>query len=85
MIQCLDAEIKGLDEGYGLVLPQLPPENLKIFEAASAVDVFGGMGSWNDEPGGVASCKGLGREYDELSDELIRNIRLAILYSVNEW
>jgi len=84
-IQCLDGEIEGHDAEYGLEFPQLPPENLKIFEAASTADVFGGMGSWNDEPGAMAGLKKLGKEYDDLSEELLRNVRLAILYSVNEW
>lgn len=46
--------------------PQIPPQNQKIFRAASAADVFGGMGSWNDEPGWLAQDKGLGQVYDEL-------------------
>ncbi len=29
--------------------------------------------------------KGLDKEYETLSNELLRNIRLAILYAVNEW
>ena len=65
--------------------PQIPPQNQNIFRAASAADVFGGMGSWNDEPGWRAQDKGLGQVYDELSDQLLRNIRLAILYAINEW
>ena len=48
-------------------------------------DVFGGMGSWNDEPGWLAQDKGLGQVYDELSDQLLRNIRSAILFAINEW
>lgn len=73
------------DKKYGLPLPQIPPENLRIFEAASCADVFGAMGSWNDSPAFEAQTKGLGEEYEQLSDELLRNIRLAILYAVNEW
>jgi hypothetical protein len=65
--------------------PQIPPQNQMIFRAASAADVFGGMGSWNDGPGWLAQDKGLGQQYDELSDQLLRNIRLAILYAINEW
>lgn len=30
--------------------PQLPAENLRLFQAASLADVFGAMGSWNDSP-----------------------------------
>lgn len=73
------------DEKYGLALPQMPQENLQIFEAASCADVFGGMGSWNDSPPYMAHEKGLGKEYERLSNELLKNIRLALLYAVNEW
>ena len=73
------------ESGKGLSNPQIPPQNQNIFRAASAADVFGGMGSWNDEPGWLAQDKGLGQQYDELSDQLLRNIRLAILYAINEW
>ena len=71
--------------GKGLAEPQIPPKHLSIFRAASAADVFGAMGSWNDGPGWLAQDKGLGQQYDELSDQLLRNIRLAILYAINEW
>ena len=73
------------ESGEGLAEPQIPPQHLSIFRAASAADVFGGMGSWNDEPGWLAQDKGLGQVYDELSDQLLRNIRLAILFAINEW
>lgn len=64
---------------------QLPKLNLQLFEAACEADVFGAMGSWNDSPPFMAHKKGLDAEYEELSDELLRNIRLAVLYAVNEW
>lgn len=73
------------DKKYGLCLPQIPQKNLQMFEAASAADVFGAMGSWNDSPPWAAHEKGLDQEYETLSDELLRNIRLAILYAINEW
>ena len=73
------------ESGKGLAEPQIPPQHLSIFRAASAADVFGAMGSWNDEPGWLAQDKGLGKVYDDLSDQLLRNIRLAILYAINEW
>lgn len=57
----------------------------KIFEAAGQADVFGGMCSWNDSPPYMAHEKGLDREYDTLSDELLKNLRFAILYAVNEF
>ena len=74
-----------LDAAKVLEEPQIPPQNQNIFRAASAADVFGGMGSWNDGPGWLAQDKGLGQVYDELSNQLLRNIRLAILFAINEW
>lgn len=74
-----------VDIKYQLNLPQLPKDKLHIFEAASTADVFGAMGSWNDSPSYIAYKKGLELEYEGLSSELLKNIRLAILYSVNEW
>ena len=73
------------ESGKGLAEPQIPLQHLSIFRAASSADVFGGMGSWNDEPGWLAQDKGLGQAYDELSDQLLRNIRSAILFAINEW
>jgi len=84
-IEVLEKKDEGPDRGYGLVLPQLPEEQLRIFEAVSQADVFGAMGSWNDEPPYMAQQKGLGDEYDRISQELLKNNRLALLYAVNEW
>lgn len=56
---------------------------LRMFLAASQADVFGGMGSWNDDPAGIAQEKGLGEEYDRLSKELYVQIRKAVMYAVN--
>lgn len=81
----LDGAAEYPDEKHGLPLPQIPRENLQIFEAASCADVFGAMGSWNDSPPYLAHEKGLDEEYERLSDELLKNIRLALLYAVNEW
>lgn len=67
------------------LLPQLPAKNRQMFAAAAKADVFGGMGSWNDSPPYDAHIKGLDAEYNQLSSELLKNIRLAILYAVNEW
>ena len=78
--------VSGFDTAeYELQLPAVPERNLRIFKAAGTADVFGAMGSWNDEPPFSAYKKGLGAEYDELSDELLKQIRSAVLYSVNEW
>lgn len=63
----------------------MPQENLRLFQAANRADVFGAMGSWNDSPPYMAHEKGLDKEYKELSAELLKNIRLALLFAVNEW
>ena len=73
------------DAAHGLPLPEIPEERLRLFEAASTADVFGAMGSWNDSPPLMARDKGLSGEYDRLSDALLTQIRLAILYAINEW
>ena len=59
--------------------------NLALFTAASAADVFGGMGSWNDDAAGLAQHKKRGKEYDELSSELFTQMRKATLFAINEW
>lgn len=66
-------------------LPQIPDNRLPLFQAASIADVFGAMGSWNDTPPCMAHEKGMDEEYEALSSELLTQIRLAVLYAVNEW
>lgn len=63
----------------------LPESYRHIFEAAARADVFGAMGSWNDDPAYMAHEKGLDEEYNRLSDELLKQMRMAILYAVNQW
>ena len=63
----------------------IPKLNLALFTAASAADVFGGMGSWNDDAAGWAQHKRRGKEYDELSSELFTQMRKATLFAINEW
>jgi len=53
------------------------------FAAAGIADVFGAMGSWDDEPPSMAQEMGLGGEYDRLSDELLAQKNLAILFAIN--
>ena len=65
--------------------PLMPKLNLALFNAASAADVFGGMGSWNDDAAGWAQHKKRGKEYDELSGELFTQMRKATLFAINEW
>lgn len=60
---------------------EMPKEQLQLFEAANLADVFGGMGSWNDHPWAQAQEMGLLDQYERLSE----NVRLALLYAINEW
>ena len=70
---------------YGQTLFKIPEINARLFYSAKISNVFGGMGSWNDSLPYYAHKKGLEIEYDNLSKELLTQIRLALLYSVNEW
>lgn len=72
-------------KGKRFTLPDIPKPYSNLFFAASEADVFGGMGSWNDEPPYYAKKKGFEEEYVRLSNELLKQMRLAILYSVNEF
>ena len=68
-----------------LGFPELPAKNRVLFGAAMTADVFGAMGSWNDSPPFLAHEKGLDAEYKRLSAELLKQIRLATLFAVNQW
>lgn len=81
----LDMLLGSEDYSGNWPLPDIPQDNLNLFKAASVADVFGAMGSWNDEPPYYAHIKGLEKEYAVLSDELLKQIRLAVLYAINEW
>ena len=87
---CFRKGLKALNEPENieqnvLNAPLMPKLNLALFAAASAADVFGGMGSWNDDAAGWAQHKKRGKEYDELSSELFTQMRKATLFAINEW
>ena len=87
---CFRKGLKALNEPENieqnvLNAPLMPKLNLALFTAASAADVFGGMGSWNDDAAGLAQYKRRGKEYDELSSELFTQMRKATLFAINEW
>ena len=65
--------------------PLMPKLNLALFTAASGADVFGGIGSCNDDAAGWAKRKKRGKEYDELSTELFTQMHKATLFAINEW
>ena len=84
-INLLDGCSEYPDEKYGLSLPPIPQQNLQMFEATSISDV---LEQW--VRGMIAqhiwlTKKGLSEEYETLSSELLKNVRLAILYAINEW
>lgn len=70
--------------GKPIHLPNISEEKKRMFYASSIADVFGAMGSWNDSPPYSAHEKGLDDEYEALSNELLKQIRLAALYAINE-
>lgn len=72
-------------EYYAVSFAALPQPSLRAFAAAGIADVFGAMGSWDDEPPSIAQEMGLGDEYDRLSDELLAQKNLAILFAINGW
>ena len=65
------------------MFPNVPEPYGRILEAASYADVFGAMASWNDSPPYEAKKIGRGNDYERLSEELLKQIRLGILYAVN--
>lgn len=89
--QTFDSALKTLrgevavSEYYAVSFAALPQPSLKAFAAAGIADVFGAMGSWDDEPPSMAQEMGLGDEYDRLSDELLAQKNLAILFAINGW
>ena len=87
---CFRRGLKALNEPENieqniLNAPLMSKLNLALFTAASAADVFGGMGSWNDDAAGWAKRKKRDKEYDELSAELFTQMRKATLFAINEW
>jgi len=76
--QSLDMLSGSEDYTGNLPLPEIPLNNLNLFYAASIADVFGAMGSWNDTPPYLAPEKGLDKEYEVLSNELLKQIRLIV-------
>ena len=87
---CFRKGLKALNEPENieqniLNAPLIPKLNLALFTAASAADVFGGMGSWNDDAAGLAQHKRRGKEYVELSSEPLTQMRKATLFAINEW
>ena len=54
-----------------------------FYLAADVADVFGAMGSWNDEPVVAAREQHKEKDYATLSDRLLCSVRLMTMYAVN--
>lgn len=63
---------------------QLPNDFKSIYYAVDKADVFGAMGSWNDSPPYYAHKKGMDKEYNELSNGLLFQLRYHLMYVANE-
>ena len=62
----------------------IPYEFRGIYYAVDTSDVFGAMGSWNDSPPSYAEQMGLEKEYNDLSDRLLKQLRYHLMYVTNE-
>lgn len=51
--------------------PLMPKKNLALFTAASLADVFGGMGSWNDDAAGMAQYKNVAKSTKSLATSFL--------------
>ena len=72
------------DESEDYIPDAVPDMFRGIYRAIMAADVFGAMGSWNDEPPYYAYEKGLENEYNSLSNKLLEQLRYNLMYIVNE-
>lgn len=61
----------------------IPNEFKGIYYAVETADVFGAMGSWNDSPSYYAEQMGLEKEYNNLSDRLLKQLRYHLMYVTN--
>ena len=67
----------------GAAIPAIPEDMMKYYLAADVADVFGAMGSWNDEPVVAAREQHKEKDYATLSDRLLCSVRLMTMYAVN--
>lgn len=80
-LEILNGNAASLNEAK--FVSSLPEKYRRIFRAADMADVFGAMGSWNDCPPGHAEALGRRDDYERLSNELLRQIRINLMYAVN--
>lgn len=62
----------------------IPNEFKGIYYAVDTADVFGAMMSWNDSPPCYAEKMGLEKEYNNLSDRLLKQLRYHLMYVTNQ-
>ena len=67
----------------GAAAPSIPDDMMKYYLAADVADVFGAMGSWNDEPASAAREQHKEKDYATFSDRLLCSVRLLTMYAVN--
>lgn len=79
----LDGTVTPNYESAPYYVRDLSDELKRIMFARNVSDVFGGMGSWNDDPEGTAEKMGLEDEYGRLTNELIMSMRKSIFYVTN--
>lgn len=63
---------------------QVPEAFRGLYYAVDTADVFGAMGSWNDSPPCYAQDQGLQKEYEELSNRLLVQLRRNLMYVTNQ-
>lgn len=80
----LDNSVTPNYDGIPHYMKDLPERMKTIMMVRHISYVFGGMGSWNDDPAGVAQSMGIKDEYERLTNELILNQRKALFYVTNE-
>ena len=74
-----------IPSGYPQPTPPLPQPFLGVWNAVSYASVTGAMGSWNDSPPCIAAELHCGKRYDELTQRLIDQNRLAVTFAANEF
>ena len=79
----LDGTVIPNYESASYYVKDLSDDLKKIMFARNVSNVFGGMGAWNDDPRGKAEIMGLKDEYDRLTNALIYNMRMALVYVTN--
>ncbi len=79
----LDGTVTPNFESAPYYVKDLSDDLKRIMFARNMSYVFGGMGSWNDDPEGTAEKMGLEDEYGRLTNELIMSMRKSLFYVTN--